>query len=165
MKPTRLAVLVATAVISTAVGWAAVRWWEQREGSTLMVPWSAPGALAFLAAVLLGIALTLRSRLAALREGRQSTRRMDPLFAARAAVLAKASSLVGALVAGLYLGLGIFLLTEYSDGSAGRRRLIACGLTVLAAVLLIAAALFLERVLRVPPEEIEEVQTAGGERA
>lgn len=160
MKPTRHTVLLAIGAVSVAVGWAAIRLWESREGgTTLMVPWSAPGALAFLAVVLLGIALTLRARLAAFREGQVGARRLDPIFAARAAALAKASSLVGALVAGLYLGVGAFLLVDYENSPVERRRLIACGLTVAAALLLLAVALFLERVLRVPPEELEEPES------
>ncbi len=158
MKPTRIGVLLAVAAVSTAVGWAAVRMWESREGTALTVPWSAPGALAFLAVVLFGTALTLRSRLAAIRSGQPAARRVDPIFTARAAALAKASSLVGALVTGLYLGLGVVLLSDYDDAAPERRRLIACGLTVAAALLLVAAALFLERVLRVPPEELEDAE-------
>jgi Protein of unknown function (DUF3180) len=149
-------VLLAVGAVSIAVGWAAIRLWESREGTTFMVPWSAPGAIVFLDVVLFGIALTLRARLAAFREGQVGAHRPDPIFAARAAALAKASSLVGALVAGLYLGVGIFLLVEYENSAVERRRLIACGLTVAAALVLVAAALFLEHVLRVPPDQLEE---------
>jgi hypothetical protein len=156
VKPTRPTVLLAVAAVSIAVGWAAIRLWESRDGTSLVVPWSAPGALIFLAVVLAGVALTLRARLDAFREGLVGARRPDPIFAARAAALAKASSLVGALIAGLYIGVGIFLLLDYESSAPERRRLIACGLTVAAALVLVAAALFLERVLRVPPEELEE---------
>ena len=159
MKPTRPTVLLAIGAVSAAVGWAAIRLWESRESTTFMVPWSAPGALGFLAVVLFGIALTLRARLAASREGRPGAHRPDPIFAARAAALAKASSLVSALVAGLYLGAGIFLLVDYENSAVERRRLIACGLTVAAALVLLAAALFLEHVLRVPPEQLEESES------
>ena len=40
-----------------------------------------------------------------------------------------------------------------------RRRLIACGVTVAVALVLLAAALFLEHVLRVPPEQLEESES------
>ncbi|HKE51647.1 MAG TPA: DUF3180 domain-containing protein [Actinomycetes bacterium] len=160
MKPTRASVLLAVGALSIAVGWAAIRLWESRESSTFMVPWSAPGAIAFLAVVLFGIALTLRARLAAFREGRPGAHRPDPIFAARAAALGKASSLVGALVAGLYLGVGIFLLVDYENSAVERRRLIACGVTVAAALVLLAAALFLEHVLKVPPDQLEEHESA-----
>jgi hypothetical protein len=152
-------VLLAVGAVSVAVGWAAIRLWQSREGTAFMVPWSAPGAIAFLAVVLFGIALMLRARLAAFREGQVGAHRPDPIFAARAAALAKASSLVGALVGGLYLGVGIFLLIDYENSAVERRRLIACGLTVAAALVLLAAALFLEHVLRVPPEQLEESES------
>ena len=159
MKPTRPTVLLAIGAVSVAVGWAAIRLWESRDGTTFMVPWSAPGAIAFLAIVLFGIALTLRARLAAFREGRHDAHRPDPIFSARAAALAKASSLVGAIVAGLYLGVGIFLLVDYENSAVERRRLIACGVTIGVALVLVAAALFLEHVLRVPPEQLEESES------
>lgn len=160
MKPTRPTVLLAIGAVSVAVGWAAIRLWESREGTTFMVPWSAPGALAFLAVVLFSIALTLRARLAAFREGRPGAHRLDPIFAARAAALAKASSLVGALVAGLYIGVGIFLLIDYESSAVERRRLIACGVTVATALVMLAAALFLEHVLKVPPDQLDEHESA-----
>ncbi|MFD0630490.1 DUF3180 domain-containing protein [Catenulispora yoronensis] len=75
---------------------------------------------------------------------------MDPLQAARAVMFAKASSMVGAIVSGVYAGYGVFLL-GHLDIDVYRSRAVVCGITVLAGIALVAAALFLEYVLRVPP--------------
>src|SRR4029450_12344124 len=86
--------------------------------------------------------------------GRPDARPVDPGFAARALGLAKASALVGALVAGLYAGYGIFL-PRHLEMADRRDRAFVCLFAVVAAVLLAAAGLWLERVLRGPPGGME----------
>jgi len=121
------------------------------------VPTSAPLALAAFAIIVFMLALTLRARLRAVRERRPNARPVDPLMAARAAMLARASSLVGALAAGVYLGYGVYLLRDL-DVSALRQRAVLCAASVVAAALLVGAAYFLERVCRLPkpPQHTQE---------
>jgi hypothetical protein len=85
---------------------------------------------------------------------------VNPLVAARMAALAKAGSHTGALVAGAYTGVCLFLLpasTAFTRGNAAR-----AGFAVLAALLVVAVALFLERVCRVPdkPPDDDDVAPA-----
>ncbi len=154
MKPTRPSALfgIALAVLVVSAGVA-----RALDAYALLptVPRSAPVTLLFLAAVVLGTGVTFRSRLRQLRERVPGARPINPLMAARAAVLAKASSLVGSVVAGWYGGYALYLLTDLEV--AGRReRAIVCAISTASAVLLVAAALFLEHVLRLPPTPPEE---------
>ncbi len=154
IQPTRVAVLIAVAVVTGAVAWGIALVYDDRTGKQWAVPWSVVFVLGFLAAVVFAMALALRSRLAALRAGRPDARPVDPVFAARSLLVAKASSLAGALIAGLYAGYGIFLAGNLNMADR-RDRAIVCLVAVIAAVLLAAAGLWLERVLRVPPDELE----------
>lgn len=103
--------------------------------------------------VLLATALSLRSRLKAQRERRPGAKGVEPLMAARAVVFAQASALVAALVAGMYGGVGVFLLTDALDVPARRDQAWYAGFSVLAGVAVIAAALFLEHVLKLPEDD------------
>jgi hypothetical protein len=111
--------------------------------------WTAPALVAGLAVVVLATALGLRARL-----GRPE-KRPHPLSMARMAVLGKASAHVGPLVGGLYLGYLLVLLPDLEIGSR-RDRVWLCLVAVLAAVLLSAAGLLLERLCRVPPSASDD---------
>lgn len=94
-------------------------------------------------------ALLTRARLA----GRHSTRPPNPLVIARLAVLAKASSPVGALAVGAYTGFLVYVARENSEVAHDDTRTASLGIAC--SVLLVAAALLLERVCRVrtPPDD------------
>jgi hypothetical protein len=73
-------------------------------------------------------------------------------MAARAVVFGQASALVAALVAGMYGGTGVFLL-EYLDIPARRDQAIYAGFSVLSGIGVIASAVFLERVCKLPEDD------------
>ncbi|MFD3540374.1 DUF3180 domain-containing protein [Streptomyces sp. NPDC058662] len=152
MKQLRPAVLVGIFVVAGVLSWAGARLWDAY-GILPGVPLAAPVVLAVIAAVLLATALSLRSRLRAQRERRPGAKGVEPLMAARAAVFAQASALVAALVAGMYGGTGVFLLTEYLDVPARRDQAWYAGFSVLAGAAVVAAALFLEHVLKLPEDD------------
>ncbi len=147
MKPTRLPVLLGIVAVSAVLAAAGVRAWA-RYAELPRVPVSAPLTLLALAVGVFATALALRSRFRKIRERRPDAKPLDPLVAARAVVLAKASSVVGAIFLGGYGGYGLYLLWDFDEQ---RQRLIMCALCVLAGLLLVVAGLFLERVCRVPP--------------
>jgi len=150
VTPTRLPVLAGLALAAVVLGWSGLRVIESYGVPLPRVPVSAPAVLLLLAAMLVGYALSLRSRLQAQRERRPDAKPVNPLAAARAAMLAQATSLVGAMVVGGYVGYAVFLLGELEI--APRRSLaLAAGSTALAAAALVGSALFLERVCRLPP--------------
>ncbi|CAL9495360.1 DUF3180 domain-containing protein [Streptomyces sp. NPDC003362] len=151
MRELRIRVLAGVFAVAGVLSWAGARLWSSL-GTLPSVPLAAPIVLALIAAVLLATALSLRSRLRAQRERRPGAKGVDPLMAARAVVFGQASALVAALVAGMYGGAGVFLL-ESLDIPARRDQAIYAGFSVLAGIAVIAAAIFLERVCKLPEDD------------
>ncbi|WP_336323377.1 DUF3180 domain-containing protein [Streptomyces lavendofoliae] len=153
MKRLRLKVLAGLFAVAGILSWGGARLWESF-GTLPSVPLAAPVVLAVIAVVLTATALSLRSRLRAQRERRPDAKGVEPLMAARAVVFGQASALVAALVSGMYGGAGVFLLGSL-DIPARRDQAIYAGFSVLAGIGVIAAAIFLERVCRLPEDEDE----------
>ncbi|MCX5083188.1 DUF3180 domain-containing protein [Streptomyces sp. NPDC056121] len=153
MKQLRIRTLAGLFLVAGVLSWAAARLWDSI-GTLPRVPLAAPIVLAVIAVILLATALSIRARLRAQRERRPGAKGVDPLMAARALVFGQASALVAALVAGLYGGTGAFLL-EHLDVPARRDQAIYAGFSVLAGIAVIAAALFLERVCKLPEDDDE----------
>ncbi|MDO0926452.1 DUF3180 domain-containing protein [Streptomyces sp. TG1A-8] len=151
MSKLRIRVLAGVFVVAAVLSWAGARLWNS-VGTLPSVPLAAPVVLALIAAVLLATAFSLRARLRAQRERRPGAKGVDPLMAARAVVFGQASALVAALVAGMYGGTGVFLL-ELLDFPARRDQAFYAGFSVLAGIAVIAAALFLERVCKLPDDD------------
>ncbi|MFF4658184.1 DUF3180 domain-containing protein [Streptomyces sp. NPDC001381] len=151
MRELRIRVLAGVFVVAGVLSWAGARLWNSI-GTLPSVPLAAPIVLALIAVVLMATALSLRARLKAQRERRPEAKGVDPLMAARAVVFGQASALVAALVSGMYGGTGVFLL-ESLDIPARRDQAIYAGFSVLAGIAVIAAALFLERVCKLPEDE------------
>ncbi|PHQ51987.1 hypothetical protein BLA24_10330 [Streptomyces cinnamoneus] len=155
--------LVGLFAVAGVLAWAAARLWDSF-GTLPSVPVAAPIVLAVIAVVLFATALSLRARLRAQRERRPGAKGVDPLLAARAVVFGQASALVAALVAGMYGGVGVFLLIDGLDTPARRDQAIYTGASVLAAACVVAAAFFMERVCKLP-EDDDEDGGAGASRA
>lgn len=110
------------------------------------LPAYGPVTLVLLALVELGMARVVRDRVRG--RSRPGARALHPLQVARAAALAKASSPAGALLLGVYTGLLVWLLPR--DAEQAQADALVCGISVVAALLLVAAALLLERACRTP---------------
>lgn len=151
MTPTRLRLLVAVAVVSAAVGWAVARLVDAWGSTSLAVPWTAPAVLVVLALAIGLWARGTRDRLA----HKPGTRPMEPIVAARSAALAMAASRAGAVVAGFYVGVGVSFIPMWSVAYA-RERILISGIAAASAVLVVLAALWLERVCRLPPDDSDE---------
>jgi hypothetical protein len=151
VKELRIRVLAGVFVVAGILSWAGARLWNSL-GTLPSVPVAAPIVLALIAVVLAATALSLRARLKAQRERQADAKGVDPLMAARAVVFGQASALVAALVAGMYGGTGVFLL-ESLDIPARRDQAVYAGLSVLAGIGVIAAAIFLERVCKLPEDD------------
>ncbi|MEV1082092.1 DUF3180 domain-containing protein [Streptomyces sp. NPDC050211] len=162
MRELRIRVLAGVFVVAGVLSWAGARLWNSI-GTLPSVPLAAPIVLAVIAAILLATALSLRARLKAQRERRPEAKGVDPLMAARAVVFGQASALVAALVAGMYGGAGVFLL-ESLDIPARRDQAIYAGFSVVAGIAVIAAAIFLERVCKLP-EDDDDHHTPGAASA
>ncbi|MEV2216855.1 DUF3180 domain-containing protein [Streptomyces sp. NPDC050997] len=151
MRELRIRVLIGVFAVAGILSWAGARLWNS-VGTLPSVPLAAPIVLGLIAVVLLATALSIRARLKAQRERRPEAKGVDPMMAARAVVFGQASALVAALVSGMYGGTGVFLL-ESLDIPARRDQAIYAGFSVLAGIGVIVAAIFLERVCRLPEDD------------
>lgn len=161
MKPTRIRLLIAVAVVAGALGWGAAYLLDERVGRYLTVPWAAAATFLVLGLALLYWTRAVRARLA----GKPGTKPLPPLVAARTAALAMAASRVGAFFFGWYLGIGIELLPAV-DVPAVRDSALASAGCVVGALLLVVAGLWLERNLRLPdpPEDPQTKRRPGATR-
>ncbi|WP_049579476.1 DUF3180 domain-containing protein [Streptomyces sp. SBT349] len=150
MNQLRIGTLAGLFAAATGLSWAGAGLWESFGNTPPAVPLFSPVILGLIAAVLFVTGLSLRSRLRAWRERRPGARPVDRLMAARAVVFGQASALVSSIAAGCYGGFGVFLVMERLDVPNRRDQAIYAGLAVLAGAAVVAAALFLERVCRLP---------------
>lgn len=129
-------------------------------GSLPVLPRYAPVSIVLLAVVELAMAKVVRDRLAHRLDanGRPKGRPLHPMQVARAAVLAKASSAGGAVLLGLYGGLLAWTLPRRNALAASGEDALVAGLSTAACLLLVAAALVLERSCRRPDDRGLESQ-------
>ena len=154
-RPTSWRLLVAVAVIGVAVGWSLVALLDAAAGRLFPVPWMTPAVMGSSALALLGWTMSVRPRL----QRKHGALPLPPIVAVRTAALALAASRVGAGVGGGYLGVALGLLPAW-ETPAGRASVIAAGLTVLGAIGLVAAGLWLESLCRLPPPADENAAPA-----
>ena len=147
MGPTQPATLVLAALVAAALAWLLV---SMTYASLPDVPWTPTAVLAGLGVLEGYLALNTRARIQR-KPGHPS---VDPLAVARFAVLAKASSLVGSIFGGFFVGLLIFLIFKHTD--AAHHDLPAAIGGVVGSIILVIAALFLERACRVPKRDDED---------
>lgn len=148
MRPTSLSLLLSVAL---AVGLAAYLLAEAAYGDLPALSATGPITLGLVALVEFVMALVIRDRLMRQTRGERLTGRpLEPEQVARAGVLAKASSPTGAIFAGGYGGLLVFLIGTSTDAAADDRPYAAAA--VAAALAVIGAALALERACRLPQD-------------
>jgi Protein of unknown function (DUF3180) len=143
VTPTRPRTLIAVAVACGLVAWLAIR------GSfpnLPQLPWTAAPAMLLLA---VAEAMTGRNLKARIQGRADDGKPLAPIGVARAAALAKASSLGGAVFAGLSGG-GLVYALSYSNLPVARHDAVATGITLAAGIILVAAALYLEHCCRAP---------------
>jgi hypothetical protein len=153
MGPTRPTNLILTAVITAAVAYLFMR---RYFGSVPDLTWLAGLAMAALAVVEGVAARSTRAKI----ERRPGAGALNPLFVARLVVLAKASSLAGALFAGVYGGVTVWAVSERDQLQVAAHNLAPAAAGLVGALVLIAAGLALEHACRVPKPPDEE--HAGG---
>lgn len=146
MRPTSWRTLALLALLSGAAGWLLA---DRAYGSLVALPAFAPVTAALMAVVELGLARVVSDQI-----NHRSRRRrgLHPLQVARAVALAKASSAAGALLFGLYAGLFSWTFPRRDELAAAEHDALVSGITAVTALLLITAALLLERGCRTPPE-------------
>ena len=134
MTPTRVRTLVIIAVVAAAISWLLLR---PIYSVLPPLPWTGVPALLLLAAAEAWSGRSLRARM------RGRGRPVPPIAVARMAALAKATSLAAALVGGLAAGLLLYVASSL-DKPAYRADAYASAGTLVSAIILILAALYLE---------------------
>ncbi len=154
MRPTRVAELIGTAVALALLAYflAAAAY-----ASLPKLPALAPLSIALLAAAEGIMAKVVSDRLSQRRDerGRPLGRPLHPMQVARAAVLAKASSVLGAVIGGAYVGFFAWTFPRRDQTAAFSDDARVSVICALASGALVVAALLLERSCRTPepPEQ------------
>ncbi len=157
LQPTRPATLVVAALAAAAFGWLGI---SRYFADLPNLNWLPGVTLAGLAVVEAVLAQVTHARVA--RQPRSGA--VNPLLVARYAVLAKASSLAGAIFAGLYGGITAWAIAEHGRLWVADQNLPPAVAGLVGALALVAAALLLEHACRIPPppDDQEHEQGTGG---
>jgi hypothetical protein len=148
VRPTSRRLLIAIAVLGTAIGLTMVKAIESGGGVAPSVSWLTLIAWAFLAALLFAAARNTHQRIQVRRE------RVEPSRAVFLLLIGKASAFVGALCTGVYAGFALSFLQAVSS-SGPRTRVIMAGAAAVISVLVVTAGLLLERACRIPEDPDE----------
>jgi len=143
MRRTSPGVLVLLVLLGAGVGYLLDHMLTAGGRSTFTPSLLLPVLLLLIAVAALGVAWPVRH---SVRTGT----RIDPFRALRAATLARASSLVGAIMAGFGAGLLVFLLSRPIDPPVGST--VAMLALIASAVVLVIAALIAEQFCTLPKD-------------
>lgn len=146
MRPTKLVLLLALALVGGVLGFAIAQIFNTWAALTLPVPWSSAITVAACAAALAGWSWNFRNRL------QDKDVVIAPAQAVRTAALAMAASRAGAIIAGLYLGITAWLSLDLSKPAA-QDRLWVCVVGAVVALALAAVGLWLEHMCRLPEDD------------
>jgi hypothetical protein len=149
MKRTSISTLVLLAVIG-GVGGAFAETGLAAAGRPIILP---PLTLAVALALIGGIVVWLAAPIRRLTRGKAKVP-IDPFYATRVLMLAKACALSGALITGLGVGITIYLLTRSVVPGVGSVGLAVS--TVVGAGLLLAAGLIAEHMCTIPPGDNDD---------
>jgi hypothetical protein len=152
LKPTRIRDLVGLFVFAAVASWILVRVFY---GQLPPIPVYAGASLYPVAAVEVVAAFLIRARINEHRIG-DGPRQLHPIVAARAVALAKASALLGAAAAGVWLGFLIHVFPQRAVLRAAVSDSPGAIVGLVAGLLLVAAALWLEHCCKAPEEPPDE---------
>jgi len=148
VRGTKARLLLGLFAVTAAAGWAIGTLVTGQTGRVVPVPLIAPLTMWMLFIGLLIWTVLSKPRL----QRKPGVQPMNPIVAARTAALAMAGSRTGALIGGLYAGVGVAALPQFAT-QRGAETVWAALAVVLACGALIGVALWLERLCQVPDEE------------
>lgn len=154
MRFTRGRDLATACVIAIVVVYLAMR---LLYGDLPSLPTFAGVTLLILAIVEAALGTSVRTRIQRMAEGRPvEGKPLEPLTVARAVALAKASSVLGAIMLGAWVGVGAYLLPRRDELSAAADDLPSAIIGAVCAIALIGAALWLEYCCRAPRDREDQ---------
>ncbi|OUE29989.1 hypothetical protein BFL35_12225 [Clavibacter michiganensis] len=149
MTRTRSTTLIALLIAGAAVGWFAENALLMSGQALLIPPLTLGATLLIVGIVLIALAWPIRQTTRGRRAGR-----VDPFRATRVVLLAKASALAGALLAGITGGVLAFVLARPVLPGASSVGLAVAG--TVGAVVLLVAGLVAEHWCTVPPDDRDD---------
>jgi len=141
-KPTHLVLL---AVLGGGLAWLLEVALTASGRAVVIPPFTLALALAAIGVIVVLMALPIRRATRG-----TATARVDPFYAARTAMLAKASSLSGALIGGAGLGIAVYLLSRSVPAVGSVTMAFA---TAAGAILLLVGGLIAESMCTIPPDD------------
>lgn len=153
MSQTKPVTLVVAGIIGLAISYGFNYFWESYGRLLPGIPWLAIVGMVVLSAVLMVAGLPIKKW----NEGDRS-RVIDPLKAARVAMMAKAAATTGAVLTGWYAGSALYLFTS----GAGARSSTGVGMlvAVAAAAVLMIVGLIVESFCQLPPDDPKGTEPA-----
>jgi hypothetical protein len=149
MKRTRIGTLVLLAVLGGVIGGFLEAALASAGRPIVIPPWTLPVALVAIGAIVIALAVPIRR----LTRGKASAP-IDPYYATRVVMLAKACSLCGAILIGLSGGAIVYLLTRLRAPEVGSVGLVIA--TFVGAAILLAAGLVAEYMCTIPPDDSDD---------
>ena len=156
MQRTRWQTLLLVTVVTGLVCWALLHLLDGEGVHLQPVPWLVIAVLVVLSGTVFTMGWAVRQFL----RGKRPT--LDPIRAARTAVLAKASAYTGSLLAGWYAAQVLLVLGDL-DILTRRERAITAGCAALGAVVLAVVGLVVEWFCRVPPPTDKGTESDGAQ--
>lgn len=157
MTPARILTSLLIAAVSTALSWVLLDLWTGSGREPLPLSWPSVIVTAAIVAVVILAGLPVRKWVSGDRD-----RVLDPLVAARTAVLAKAAAYGGAAIFGWYLSQGLTLLPDLVGDR--RPRFIIALITAALAVGISVAGFVVQRWCRIPPNDDGKPGSGGQDR-
>lgn len=165
MRRTSAALLFGLAVIGAVVGWLLQVGLAAGGSPTFVPPFTSWAVLFVIAVLVLLLGWPVRRSVRGDRRGRDDRAgrrpRIDPFYAMRVLMLAKASSITGAL--GLGFGLALVLYAVSRVGGIATPAFWPSTLLGVGALVLMIAGLIAESWCRIPPEDQADLSRAGAE--
>lgn len=154
MKPTRIVTIVMVVVVGIAIGTLSEFALAITGRPVIILPITLPIALAVLGGIIIALAVPIRRM-----TGNAKAPKVDPFYATRIAMLAKASAITGALMSGIGMGVVGYLLTRSIVSTSAAWQSSA---TILGGVVLLVGGLVAEYLCRVPPDKGDEAKNGEG---
>lgn len=145
MKRTRVTTLIVVTVLGAAVGGIT----EQALAANGLPIIALPVTLGIALAVIGGIVVTMAMPIRRMTRATNAPR-VDPFYATRIVMLAKACAITGALAVGVGAGVLVYLLTRSVIGVGSVAQVVV---TIIGAGVLLAGGLLAEHMCRIPPDD------------